>query len=80
MPSGKYRSRLLKELDEKDPGTMCSVLAGAQSLLGLAMQKYVPLASCDYAVLYLIPKAFNNLGSIFPLTGNPCAAWNARIA
>jgi hypothetical protein len=40
----------------------------------------VLLTSCDYAVLYLIPKAFNNLGSIFPVTGNPCAAWNARIA
>jgi hypothetical protein len=37
------------------------------------------VASCDYAVLYLIPKAFNNLGSILPVTGNPCAAWNARI-
>ena len=38
------------------------------------------LTSCDYAVLYLIPKAFNNLGSIIPVTGNPFAVWNVRIA
>jgi hypothetical protein len=40
-------------------------------------RKGVLLTSCDYAVLYLIPNAFNNLGSIIPVTGNRCAVWNA---